>query len=140
VSVARRVLEEPEPVEERRGPRHERPEELEGVADPLGGDPRGVKRAGGRGEELAETSDGAGDTLPGAAPKGVPGFRARRERSSDGRGEAPTPFGDALSEPCDLLGVDTEGWEVARESDPKDLFVLDPVLEERAPHLLGAEG
>ncbi len=140
VRVAGRVLEEPEPVEERPGLRYERPEELQGVADPLGRDPRGVKRAGGRREELAEAREVAGEPFPDAPPKDASGHPARRESPSDGRGEALAPFGDTRPEPRDLRGVDTEGGKVVREDPPKNRLVLDPLLEERASDLLGAEG
>ena len=138
--VAGRVLKEPEPVEERRAPRRERPEELEGVADPLGRDPRGVKRPGRRRQELAEAREAADETLPGAPQEGSPGVRARGERPSEGRGEAPPPPGDALREPSDLRGVDAERGEVAREDLSKDLPALEPLREERASDLLGTEG
>ena len=138
--VAGRVLKEPEPIEERRGGRHERPEELEGVADPLGRDPRGVKRPGGRGEKLAETREAPEEALPGAPQEGPPGFRARGERPSEGRGEAPSPPGDGLPESSELCGVDAELGEVALEDLSEDVLFLEPLREERASDLLGAEG
>lgn len=138
--VAGRVLEQPEPVEERYGPRYERPEELEGVADPLGRDPRGVKRRAGRREELDEAREAADEPLPGAPKEGPPGFRAWGERPSEGRGEAPSPPGDALREPCDLRGVGPERGEVAREDLPKDVLVPEALREEGASDLLGPEG
>ena len=138
--VTGRVLEAPESIEERRGRRHERLEELQGVADPFGCDPRGVKRPGGRREELVEARDVAGEALPGAPSNGGPGLRSRGEGPSEGRDEAPSPPGDALLEPCDLRGVDAEGGEIVREDDPKDVLFLEPFREERASDLLGAEG
>lgn len=138
--VARRVLESPEPVEERRDPRLERLEELQGVAGPLGRDPRRVKGGGGRREELVEAGEAAGEAPPGAPAKGLPGPRARGERPTAGSGEAPPPAADGLSEPRELRGVDAERGELAREDLPEDVLVLGPLREERSPDLLGAEG
>ncbi len=138
--VAGRVLEGPEPLEQRIGPRHERREELQGVADPLGRDPRGVERSGGRREKPAEAREAADETFPGAPQEGSPGFRARGERPSEGRGEAPSPPGDALHEPGGLRWFDAERGEVARKDLSKDVPALEPFREERASDLLGTEG
>ena len=137
--LARRVLEDPEAIEERRGSRRGRVEELESVASPLGRDSRGVERGGGGREELGQALEAAGEAPAGAPPEGSVGFRARGERPSEGRGEAPSPPGDVLPEPRDLRGVDAERGELVREDRPKESFVLDPLREERAADLLGTE-
>ncbi len=138
--LARRVLEDPEAIEERPGRRRGRVEELEGVASPLGGDPRGVERGGGRREELAEALEAAGEAPPGAPPERPSGFRARGEGTSEGRGEAPSPAGDALPEPRELRGVDAERGELLREDLPEEVLVPGPLGEERSRDLLGTEG
>ncbi len=99
-----------------------------------------MKRPDGRREELAEAREAAAEAFPGAPQEDPLGFRTRGERRSAGRGEPPSPPGDALPEPSDLRGVDAERREGAREDPSKDVLFLEPLREESASDLLGAEG
>lgn len=133
--------EEAEETEERPGPGVGRLKQLEGVADPLGRDPRGVERLAIRREEPCEPADDPAKAAAGPSAEVRVGGGARGEGASPFRREPAPPEGEGPLDEGDVARIDADGRQLSREDERPETGVrrLLPRRQERPPDLFRPE-
>ncbi|MBK8595903.1 MAG: hypothetical protein IPP07_16925 [Holophagales bacterium] len=138
MGVSGGVLEGAQEAEERPKPRVERLQKLDGVSDPLRGDPCGVERLAVRGEEPCQAADDPAKAAAGPAAQDRLDNGTRGEGPSPFRREPSPPAGEGPLDECDVSGVDADGGQLSREDERPEPGVrrLLPRCQESPPDLL----